>query len=268
MHPGGEPRGLSNRPEEEMTTPNRSHPDHETHDPLLVAALAAGDIESRDLTRAELQVAGCPDCTGLRNELVAIAAATTRLPAPARSREFTLSQDDAARLRRPSLRRLLIDLAGPRGLIGRPIATAVTSLGVAGIVLASAGTLGSLGAAGAASAPAPGVGSHAPSENRASGSAAPEHVTGVQGGASLGPAASQPPQDTSSGVDGLESGAPGSQGQAAAPTPAPNPDDQGIKATADRDTGSNLSPLVPISIGLVVLGLGLFALRRVAARLA
>lgn len=249
-----------------MTTPNRSSTDHDTHDLLLVAAQAAGDIDARDLSRAELQVTGCVACAELRDELVAIAAATTRLPAPARSREFTLSQDDAARLRRPSLRRLLVDLAGPHGLIGRPIATAVTSLGVAGIILASAGTLGSLGAAGAA--PAPGVDSFAPSENRSLDTPAPEGVIGVQGGELSGPKASEPPQDAGSGIDAGASTPPTNQGEAAAPTPALSPDRQDLKYTRDRDAGSDGSPLVPISIGLVALGLGLFALRRIATRLA
>ena len=249
-----------------MTPADRSRTDHDTHDLLLVAAHAAGDIGSRGRSRTELQLAGCRDCADLRAELVAIAAATNRLPAPRRSREFTLSREDAARLRRPSLRRILVDLAGPRGLIGRPVAAAVTSLGVAGIVLASAGGIvGSFGSAGAA-APAPTVGVYAPGgEPKADeGTAAPEGFTGSASGDAL---VTVPPQDTAAGVDRSASAPPGVRGQAAAPTPGVSPDRADLNFFQDGDAGSSRSPLVLVSIGLVALGLALFVLRRIAARL-
>jgi len=254
-----------------MNAADRSKPDHAAHDLLLVAALAAGDIEARDRSRAELQVAACRACAELRDELVSIAAATTRLPAPTRSRDFTISQDDAARLRRPSLRRFLIDLAGPRGIIGRPVATAVTSLGVAGILLASAGGLfGGLGVGGAASSQSDTSGADIP--RAAQQTAAPELAPGGESSEPirLGPAGapgSEPPQDTS-GIDGASPQPGAAQVPDRAPTPAASPDGSDLKVLNGGDSVAGQSPLVPISIALLALGLGLFVLRRIAARLA
>lgn len=268
IYPVREPPGRSDRPTGDMNSPDRSRTDHETHELLLVAALAAGDVHARDRSRAELQAATCAECAALRDELRAIAAATQRLPAPTRTREFTLTPDDAARVRRPSLRRIVLELAGPRGLIGRPLATAVTSLGVAGIILTSAagivGSFGFLGAAG--SAPAL-IGAQAPSDMRALGTPLPEGAAGAESGAPLGPTGQTPSSDTASGLDGGRSAPPGVQGLGGAPTPVASPDGQDLKASRD-DAGSGPSPLVLVSFGLVALGLALFVLRRIAARLA
>lgn len=266
--PRREPHGAGDRPTGDMNATDRSASDHAAHDLLLVAALADGDIEARDRSRAELQVTGCGECGELRDELVAIAAATTRLPRPTRSREFTISQDEAARLRRPSLRRFLIDLAGPRGIIGRPVATAVTSLGVAGILLASAGGMfGNGDAAGAATSETDGDVPRAAQQT-----AAPEAAPGLESGEPirLGPSgagASEPPQDTS-GVAGASPDPGAAQVPDRAPTPAPSPGGSDLKAFYGGDSVGGESPLVPISIALLGLGLGLFVLRRIAARLA
>ena len=266
-----EPHGAAGRPTGDMNAADRSAMDHAAHDLLLVAALAAGDVDVRDRSRAELQVTACRECAGLRYELVSIAVATARLPAPTRSRDFTISQDDAARLRRPSLRRFLVDLAGPRGVIGRPVATAVTSLGVAGILLASAGGLfGGLGAGGSASNQSDASGADIP--RAAPQTAAPELAPGLESGEPIpvGPAGapgSEPPQDTS-GIHGASPDPGVAQVPDRAPTPAASPDGSGLKVLNGGDSVAGQSPLVPISIALLALGLGLFVLRRIAARLA
>ena len=54
---------------------------HAGHDPLLVAAYAAGDAAGSELDDALALVAACPDCAALHHDLRAIATATAALPA-------------------------------------------------------------------------------------------------------------------------------------------------------------------------------------------
>ena len=269
----GEPRAGSGRPADEMTRPDRSPSAHEAHDLLAVAALAAGDLVGRDLARTELQVAACSACADLRSDLAAIAAATAHLPEPSRLRDFTLSPDDAARLRKPSLRGLILGLAGPRGIIGRPLATAVTSLGVFGIVLASASSM--LGpfsgdAAGAAPNDPPAYSSEATTAPGSEGSIDEFSIDG--GASSLGPDAGPVAPGATQDVVGVP-GALEPTGAEAAPgqSPASNVDARVNKegpTSAELPGPSQVSPLLLVSIALVALGLALFVLRRLAARLA
>jgi hypothetical protein len=145
-----------------MHQPNLDHP---THDLTLIAAHAAGDLPATDRPAAEALLAVCADCTDLHRDLVAIAAATHALPAPiARSRDFQLAPAQAARLLRGSWLRRLLQPFGAAGSSIRPIAAAFTSLGIAGLLVATAvpGLIGggtaaapeSDTAAGAAAAPA------------------------------------------------------------------------------------------------------------------
>ena len=85
-------------------------------------------------------------------------AATAGLPAPRRTRDFRLTDADAARLRQTRWRRLLGRFGDPRLAFTRPLATGLVTLGIAGLVLASApsfAALGGIGSAGAAPAFAP-----------------------------------------------------------------------------------------------------------------
>jgi len=148
--------------------PNRPPTAHAEHDLVLVAAHAAGDVTPAERTTAEALLAACPDCRELADDLRAIAAATAAMPAPARTRDFTLRPEDAARLRPRGWRRLAAAL-GPRRLeLTRPLAPVLMTLGVVGLLVsglpllqASAGGLGSAGSASqridaaASAAPAP-----------------------------------------------------------------------------------------------------------------
>jgi len=78
-----------------------SRPDH---DETLVARLAAGDVDERERTTATVQLAACPACAQLHDDLRSIMAATADLPAPRRTRDFELTEADAARLRRTGWR--------------------------------------------------------------------------------------------------------------------------------------------------------------------
>jgi hypothetical protein len=118
-----------------MHQPNLDHP---THDLTLIAAHAAGDLPESDRHSAEALLAACADCTALHQDLVAIAAATQALPAPiARTRDFQLEPAQAERLRRGSWLRRLLQPFGAAGSSVRPIAAAFTSLGVAGLLVAT-----------------------------------------------------------------------------------------------------------------------------------
>ena len=121
-----------------MTTRNltRSQEPHDEHDREALAAYAAGDLVGSDQARVEALLRSCPACSTLVDDLRAIAAATRDLPAPASTaRDFRVSPADAARLRGGSWRRLLQPVASPAWRI-RPFAAALTTLGIAGLLIA------------------------------------------------------------------------------------------------------------------------------------
>lgn len=114
------------------------HPaSHSEHDPLLIAAFSAGDLPAADRQQAELLASTCAECALLEADLRAIATATAALPTPVRQRDFSLSAEDAARLRRSGWRGFLRTLAGPRSAALRRLATGLTTLGIAGLLLAA-----------------------------------------------------------------------------------------------------------------------------------
>jgi hypothetical protein len=127
-------------PSSSTPTPAASR-DHVDHDLLLIAAHAAGDTEGVDRERAEAQFARCAECAALHADLISIAAATRILPAPVRTRDFRLSPDAASGASRRGLRSL-DRLFGAPGLgWGRPLAGALTTLGLAGLLVSAAPVL-------------------------------------------------------------------------------------------------------------------------------
>jgi hypothetical protein len=130
---------------------DRPDADHRFHDLLLIAALAAGDLDQGDVARAKALAAGCPDCSALVADLRSIAAAIATSPVPTRSRDFRLTARDAERLRPHGFGRVRSVLDGRRLQLARPLATGLTMLGLVGVLVTSLPTF-SLG--GAASAPA------------------------------------------------------------------------------------------------------------------
>jgi hypothetical protein len=111
---------------------------HDQHDALLVAALAAGDLAGTDRDHARNLVAICRDCAQLHDDLVAIARATAAVPAPAvlPARDFRLTPADAARLRPGGWRRFLAAFAGARAAT-KPLGVALTTIGLAGLLVTS-----------------------------------------------------------------------------------------------------------------------------------
>ena len=117
-----------------MQHPNPS--DHARHDTTLIAGHAAGDLTEIDRVRADALLTECGACGELRRDLVAIAAATRSVPAPATlTRDLRLAPEQANRLRRGSWLRGLLHPFGAASSPIRPIATAFTSLGLVGLVV-------------------------------------------------------------------------------------------------------------------------------------
>jgi hypothetical protein len=270
---------------------------HEAHDPMVMAALAAGDLAGTDRDQALARTRSCPDCAALRDDLVAIATATAQLPPPipAPARDFRLSPEQAARLRPAGWRRFF----GPaqRGSLTRPLGVALATFGIAGLLIGTLPLGGLAGGSASTAAPAP-AGSSADrnAASAAAGAAAPE---GAVPGASAAAAASEPAASTAqlgpvasaaasaaaiegpfspaptggSDVQGGEFGGDGSVAQdsggvgiAAAGSPkatADSPNLESLSGTQDQAASSgSSSPLVILSVIAIVLGLALLIVAR------
>ena len=187
--------------------------EHAGHDPLHVAE--AADRGARLAPVLDL----CSRCVGLYVDLVALTAALPLAALPTRPRNFTLTAEDARRLRRGAWHDWWSAVGSARDTVTRPLAIGITTLGLAGLLLAAVPTL-LLGLGGAASSGAAGA---------------------VDADA---PAASPLPGDR-------------------APAIAGSPPET-YRATAAQST-ERASPMWLLSIGLILVGGGLFVVRRVAA---
>jgi len=187
------------------------HAAHAGHDPLRVAE--AVDRGARLTPVLDL----CARCAGLHADLVALTVALPLSALPARPRSFTLTAEDARRLRPAGWRGWWSTVGSARDTLTRPLAIGITTLGLAGLLLTAGPTL-LLGLGGAASSDA----------------AAPElepAVTSVQ------------PGDRTSAI-------------------AVDPSDTGQGSTTPSNDGP--SPTFVVSAGLLLVGGGLFVVRRVA----
>lgn len=185
----------------DMTTPA---PDHATHDPLLIAAHLDGTLDARERTRVHDWLAGCSACSTLRADLATLAAATHDLPMPRRPRDFTLTEADAQRAASRGWRRMLGAVASPRDRFTRPLAIGLTTMGLAGLLIANVPSSGIFSAASSAGA-AP---QSEMTDIQAGGSQelAPE-VGPLAGSSSLpGDTAAQPTDREVAGNDGGEAG--------------------------------------------------------------
>lgn len=254
--------------------------DHARHDPTLIAGHAAGDLSDHDTEAAAALLAGCTACAELHRDLVSIAMATRALPRTARApRDFALTAEQAERLRRGSWLRALLRPFGSSRSTVRPLAAAFTSLGVAGLLVATfvPGLLGS-----AASAPArDSAGSQA-----AAPSVAPERagVDAAQGqsGDGTGAAAEQTNGGTIPKV-AEGSGMFVAVGAGASTAADPGAEDVHLHAGEGSGAGADHLPATPAtssptaamppspvligSIALLVVGLAMFGLRLAARRL-
>lgn len=148
VHPAGEPVGAGARLTGDMTDAGARHA---AHDRLLIASLVDRSVPDSERVLAEAQLASCRDCALLYDDLVALSAATRTLPAPTRQRDFTLTAADAERLRVRGWRRLLAAIGSSRDAFSRPLALGLTTLGLAGLLVATIpGALTGLGGSTAA----------------------------------------------------------------------------------------------------------------------
>lgn len=239
---------------------------HQDHDSSLIAAHAAGDLCDSERTRAQAFLDTCRPCAELRNDLVAIAAATRTLPNLATApRDFRLSMDQAARLRRGSwVRAVLAPFGGARSAV-RPIAAAFTSLGLAGFLVAT--VLPGL----IASPASMGIDRDQTGGGAPAATTAPDQPIGAAG---------QPtppaPNGPATGVDSVATAAPGNGefgtkdntgGTAPSSPPAPAIDGDPSDGSGRASVAGPASLLLVGSLALLAIGLALFGLRIVGRRL-
>jgi hypothetical protein len=220
---------------------------HADHDLFLIAELAAGEASPVQEEIATAQIAACNDCATLADDLRALSRATAELPRPARPRDFTLTPEMAARIRRRGWRRLLAAFGTPRFELVRPLAAGLTTLGLAGFLLAAVpGMTGSPSAA-------PVTGDYSTDgEQRDNAFPSAQPLQGAE---------------NDSGRPAPAAGPPGGSGSLAAGDP--DPEDAPAPETPDaaRLSARPASPLVVLSGSFLIVGLGLFALRWTARRL-
>ena len=262
---------------------------HDRHDPLLVAALAAGDLAATDRVHATELIRTCSDCATLHGDLVAIARATATVPPPiaSRPRDFRLTPEQAARLRPSGWRRLVGAFAGPRLAFMRPLGIGLTTIGLAGLLLGNI----SLGLGGSASTAAPvpqaassGGGPTTESYNEgrgatgsgidtageplassapaASGYAAPAAVASAPA-ASAAPGLESQPSEQVTGTSNDGAGAAGGP-KTSSPVPVVRDATGGPESTMAVSTAPDLRTM--IFVAAVLIGLGLLVVRRVARR--
>lgn len=252
------------------------HADHAQHDLDLIAGHAAGDLSDAERATAERLLSSCAPCDALRRDLVAIAAATHALPAPATSpRDFRLAPEQAERLRRGSWLRQLLRPFGATRSAARPMAAAFTSLGIAGLFVATmlpgiAGFAAAPGSAerndltGAQQTAAP-----AALPAATAGAQSPGALPGGQVTVGQGPGASPIRADSAMRSAAPEPGPTEGQVAVAGDTSADAEDADGGEGTASPLTTPTppANPLVVGSFALLGLGLVLFGLRIAARRL-
>lgn len=265
----------------EMTDSSSGHP---AHDRLLIANLVDRSVSEAERARGEEQLTACSECALLYDDLVALSAATRDLPVPARSRDFTLSNADADRLRVRGWRRVFAAFGSPRDVFSRPLAMGLTTLGVAGLLVATVPSA----LTGAASSPerlstvenvvgdaAGGAATNPESIMVGQASAAPPIPS--ESGPAMAAAAPSPAASAAAEPAPVASADPGYERQAPdvlVPGGASSPivgESDGGAADLYRTKFSDEEPLarsamVVVASLLLLVGLGLFALRWTARR--
>ena len=252
---------------------------HTDHDPLAVAAYAAGGATGPELELARDLVVSCADCASLQADLRAISAALPELPVPARPRDFTLTPEQAASLRPSGWRRLLAPLAGPRFAFAGPLGGGLATLGIAGLLVA-----GSLGAPVAGSAPQDATANQpitmeAPASPDASTAIGAAPVPEIQPLASGGPAIGEDAPNASGGAPAQveDPYAPGDTSGGGGEGSGPNATDPSVGVTAGvpdeagtaqlpNEDAARVAAIGAVGVLLLAAGLVLGGLRLVARR--
>ena len=232
-----------------MTNAGPTHvpDDHAGHDRQLVVAFACGDLPAEDAADARALIARCRRCAALVDEIALISAATGRdLVAPPRPRDFRLTSDDAERLRGNAITRLLRRLGSPRLQVLQPLAGAAMAIGI--VLLATTAVLPGLGSAGAAPAALTTIGSAVGDETARD--AAGGGAEAVPGNGQVAPAASVAPAPASPDIA------------------AYSETDASTKANVTElaETVPPVDPVLPIGLGLLVVGALVLLIRVLAQR--
>ena len=287
----GEPAAATARLASVMTSRTGSAA-HADHDPLLVASLVDRSLGDSERAAAEALVATCGTCADLHADLLALREATRAMPTPARPRDYALTPEDAARLRRGGWRRLVAAFGSSRDSFSRPLAMGLTTLGIAGLLVAS---IPSMYTGGATSGSPTTVGSRAgdipqpevvtDSTGAPVAASSPGLADGAQAPAAAPSAAAAPAASPVPAAAAASAPVPGKQAfgpvQSAGAAAPPSVSDFGIKGggpsgpirapevdAGNASTTSSGAPLLLAVSGLfLVIGLALFAIRWSARRL-
>jgi anti-sigma factor RsiW len=277
-----------------VMTDSRPAAAHASHDTMLVASLADHSLAAAERAAAEALVATCDACADLYADIEALRVATRAMPMPTRPRDFTLTADDAVRMRPGGWRRFVAAFGTSRDMLSRPLAAGLTTLGLVGLLFATVPSIlptstasttpsvvdqragAPVGAAAPAGAPGPsgqGLFVAAPSPSGGPGDAlGPAPVA-------AGAAASSPPTIPASNAFGSVKGtgataAPGSEGgttgsaQNQGGVPGQSPSVLGAAPDTSLAAESTApSMLVVLSAAFLIAGLGLFLIRWTARRL-
>jgi hypothetical protein len=253
---------------------------HASHDTILVATLADHSLAASEREAAEALVAACSLCAALHADLVALTAATRAMATPARPRDYSLTPADSARLRPGGWRRWIAAFGTSRDVLSRPLAVGLTTLGLAGLLVATvpavmqglptAGSGASSTILSTVGAPLPQGGAELGTDMSVPAAGAPS-VNGV-----LPDAVASPPDRSGAAVAapstiGGASSDPGfgavtngtAKGSAAESAPS---DLTATPTNRVASAPSSISPMLLVSGALVILGVGLFLIRRVARR--
>jgi hypothetical protein len=241
---------------------------HASHDPILIAALAANDLAGGERESAEALVASCAECRSLAADLGAISrAVATDLPRPRRQRDFRLTEADARRLRGgPGWRTVLARLASPGFGLLQPLGGVAAALGLA-LLVATAGfpMMASSGAAPPAFEGAsrqltdgPGAAGGAPSPAATgadTANGAPEETTGTEAEAT----------NVTTGIGATPGAQPAGGNDGVAPDDG---EDETIGLTAEDFGAPSLPVGLLVGFTLLIAGLAAVVLRVLATRLA
>jgi len=254
--------------------------EHARHDLSIVAALAArpADLDERETTAAQAQAASCTLCADALADFVALQTALPGTATPRRPRDFRLTPADAQRLHRSGWRRFFGYFGSPRDGFSRPLAIGLTTLGLAGVLLASipsaALMTGSSGAAPAETAAE--IQQAAPSPADSAAPSAPQVNAAAPAPSASAAVPAQGVAGSSAERTSLEAAALGSDAASSSTDvkvfTGGNPDEvapdiTGGADSALRDDASGFSVLFVVGGVLLIAGLGLFALRWSARRL-
>jgi anti-sigma factor RsiW len=256
---------------------------HASHDTMLVASLADHSLAAPEREAAEALVATCGLCAALHTDLVALRTATRAMPTPTRPRDYTLTPADATRLHPTGFRRWIVAFGTSRDAISRPLAVGLTTLGLAGLLVATIPSAIPMGSAtsgapafdatqGGAGAAAPEFASGAPDAGAIGGPAVPS-------GDAVGVAGSPQPVPVGTGRNGLEvepnaataapvQGVTG--GSTKATDSASGRTNDGVTTGSDNlfSLGDRTGPsaMMLVSGALLIAGLGLFLMRWASRR--